>query len=123
MKIESYKDLHVWQKAIILVTDPYEISKQFPEAEKFGSTSQLRRSAISVPSNIAEGYGRNSTKSYAACLKMSRGSLLEFETQLIIANKLEYLEENNFITLSQKITGINKMLNSLIYSLEKAIIN
>ncbi|GIZ15710.1 four helix bundle protein [Capnocytophaga catalasegens] len=86
-KISSYKELIVWQKAIILVKQIYGITRLFPEEEKFGLTNQIRRSAVSIPSNIAEGYGRGSSKSYLQFLSVARGSLFELESQLYIARE------------------------------------
>ena len=80
--IESYKDLIVWQKSMNLVEDIYKTTHAFPLKEQFVLTSQIRRAAISIPSNIAEGYGRNTTKNYIQFLTVSRGSLLELETQI-----------------------------------------
>ena len=86
-KVESFKDLFVWQKGIELVNDIYKLTKQFPEDEVYGLTSQIRRAAISIPANIAEGCGRGTTKNYIQFLEISRGSLLELETLIIIAKK------------------------------------
>ena len=85
MGIKSYRDLFVWQKAMELVTAVYAIPKVFPKEEQYGLTAQIRRSAVSVPSNIAEGYGRNSTLDYTRFLQIARGSLYELQTQLEIA--------------------------------------
>jgi len=86
-KVESFKDLFVWQKGIELVNDIYKLTKQFPKDEVYGLTSQIRRAAISIPANIAEGCGRGTTKNYIQFLEISRGSLLELETLIIIAKK------------------------------------
>ncbi|HNZ41961.1 MAG TPA: four helix bundle protein [Bacteroidales bacterium] len=93
-KIDSYKDLKIWQLGIELTVDIYKLSKDFPMEERFGITVQMRRASSSVPINIAEGWGRKSTKSYSLFLKQARGSLYELETELIIANKIGYLKEN-----------------------------
>lgn len=87
--MESYKELVVWQKAIELVTDIYEVTKSFPQEERYGLIAQIQRAAISVPANIAEGWGRGSTKEYL--LRVSRGSLAELETHLIISYKLDFI--------------------------------
>lgn len=92
-KIESYKDLIVWQKGIELVNELYAITKKFPKEEIFGLTNQIRRAAVSVAANIAEGWGRNSTKNYIQFLRISRGSLYEIETMLVIANNQNYINE------------------------------
>ena len=88
-KMESYKELAVWQKAIELVTDIYEVTKSFPQEESL--IAQIQRAAISVPANIAEGWGRGSTKEYLQYLRVSRGSLAELETHLIISYKLDFI--------------------------------
>jgi four helix bundle protein len=80
--MKSYRDLIVWQKAMSLVVDVYKITEYFPDAEKFGLTSQIKRCSVSIPSNIAEGYGRNYTKDYIRFLQIARGSLFECQTQL-----------------------------------------
>lgn len=115
-KIKSYKDLLVWQKGLEIVVEIYKITNELPESEKFGLTSQLRRAAVSVSSNIAEGWGRGTQKQYANFLKIARGSLLEIETQLIISEKLNYIKyEQHIFTL---IDEESKMLNSLIKKVE-----
>ncbi len=90
-KISSYKDLIVWQKSVELVTEIYAATSKFPRDEVFGLTSQLRRCAVSVPSNIAEGQGRASKGEFIQFLSHARGSLFELETQLLIVGKLGYL--------------------------------
>ena len=124
MKIElkgsgltSYKELLVWQKSMVLVKEIYTLSESFPENEKFGLTSQIRRSVISIPSNIAEGWGRFSRKNYIQFLKVSRGSLFELETQILIAIELKYINDNE--TSQNLIIEISKMLNVLIRKLEE----
>ncbi|GJQ05041.1 four helix bundle protein [Capnocytophaga canimorsus] len=111
-RIASYKDLIVWQKSVELVSKVYEITRLFPEEEKFGLTSQIRRSAVSIPSNIAEGYGRGTSKTYLQFLSIARGSLFELETQFHIARRLRFITENNEIEYI--ISEISKMLNALI---------
>jgi four helix bundle protein len=114
--LKSYKDLIVWQKSIAMVTAVYELVKSFPDTEKFGLTSQIKRCSVSVPSNIAEGYGRATTKYYIQFLRTSRGSLFELETQLLIGKNLKYINDSEQI--DNAITEISKMLNSLIKKLE-----
>jgi four helix bundle protein len=114
--IKSYKELIVWQKAMQLVTIIYDLTKNFPEDEKFGLVSQMRRCSVSVPSNIAEGWGRMSRKNYIQFLRTSRGSLFELETQVLITKELNY--SNNSESIENLITEISKMLNSLIKKLE-----
>lgn len=117
--VKSYKELIVWQKSMKLVTLIYDLTKTFPEDERFGLTSQMRRCAVSVPSNIAEGWGRMSRKNYIQFLRISRGSLFELETQLLITKELKY--SNNSETIKSLIIEISKMLNSLIKKLEEKV--
>ena len=118
-EINSYKDLLVWQKSVKLVTSVYNLVKEFPEHEKFGLSQQMRRSAVSIPSNIAEGWGRFSRKNYMQFLRIARGSLFELETQIILAVNLEYINKDN--TLEVEIIEISKMLNALIRRLEEKV--
>lgn len=117
--IESYKDLIVWQKSMNLVEDIYNTTYDFPLKEQFVLTSQIRRAAISIPSNIAEGYGRNTTKNYIQFLTISRGSLLELETQIELCRRLKYLSDEKFKEIEMKIIEISKMLTALINKLKK----
>ena len=115
-KIKSYRDLIVWQKSMGLVTDVYRQTKTFPRDEQYGLVPQLRRSAVSIPSNIAEGYGRGSTNDYVRFLQISRGSLYEMQTQLEIALNLEHIPKISFQDLDEKSREVERMLNSLIKS-------
>jgi four helix bundle protein len=116
--IRNYRDLIVWQKSVKLVTDIYDITKAFPKDELFGLTSQIRRSAISIPSNIAEGYGRNSTGDYKRFLQIAVGSLYEMQTQLEIAYNLEYIAKDVFDEKFEKCIEIDKMSYSLIQKIK-----
>lgn len=118
-KIKTYRELIVWEKSISLVNQIYKVSKQFPNDENFGLTSQLRRSAVSVPSNIAEGYGRNSLNDYIRFLNISVGSLYEIQTQIEIAFNLEYVEKRHFEELYENTKEIERMMSSLIRKLKK----
>ena len=91
--VQSYRDLVAWNKAMELVTEIYRVTKEFPKEEVFGLMSQLRRAAVSIPSNIAEGKGRLSKGEFRQFLGNARGSLAELETQIIIAQNLNYLDE------------------------------
>jgi four helix bundle protein len=113
IKSKSYKDLEVWQLAIDLVKDIYQLTKTFPITEIYGLTLQLRKSAISIASNIAEGQGRSYAKEFRQFLFIAIGSLGELETQLIIAKKIDYISEDNLTILSEKIDRIRKMIRSL----------
>lgn len=94
--MKSYKDLIVWQKSMSLVNEIYLTTKSFPEEEKFSLVSQMRRSAISIPSNIAEGYGRGSKSEYARFVKIARGSMYELDTQMEIAKSQKFLTQENY---------------------------
>jgi four helix bundle protein len=116
-KIVSYKDLEVWKKGVRFTIEIYRITSEFPSREQFGLTNQLRRAASSIPANIAEGYGRESTKNYIQFLKTARGSLNEVETFLYIGFELEYLNKQALDNLIIKTTELGKMMNSLIKKL------
>ncbi len=118
-EVKSYKDLLIWQKGIELTEKVYQLVKSFPNEELYALTSQIKRCTISIPSNIAEGYGRKSTKNYIQFLRISRGSLFELETQLIIANKLNYITDKEIAdTIFNLIEEEGKMLNSFIKKLD-----
>lgn len=119
--IKTYKDLLIWQKGIELTKMTYVLCKNFPEDEIYGLQSQLKRSAVSIPSNIAEGWGRKYTQNFIQFLKIARGSLLELETQIIILKELGFIDENNFLKTSNLILEENKMLNAFIKSVKNSI--
>ncbi len=121
MAVTSYEDLEVWQKAMDLVTLVYRLTKGFPKEEVYGLTSQLRRAAVSVPSNIAEGQSRRSTKEFLNYLSMARGSLSEVETQAEIARRLEYIKEEEKLQLKELTRTVGRLLNGLIRSLEQKL--
>jgi len=110
----DHEKLDVWKKSMKLVTEIYQISQRFPKEEIYGLTSQMRRSAVSIPSNIAEGKGRHTNPEFCQFLIHARGSLLELETQLQIACNLGYLESQKRDDLKVKTVEIGKMLNGLI---------
>lgn len=112
--IKTYRDLIVWQKAMKLVTDIYTATKSFPPDELYALTNQVRRSAVSIPSNIAEGYGRNATGEYKRFLQIAVGSLFELQTQIEIAVNLEYLAAEQFNSLFAAAKEIELMLIALI---------
>jgi four helix bundle protein len=120
-KVKSYKDLTVWEKSVDLVTEIYKITKKFPKEEMYGLTSQITRAAISIPSNLAEGSGRGTSKSFASFLSISRGSLLEVETQLEIAKRLEYISTEKHNEIGAKLDEIGRMLNGLIRKIEEKV--
>ena len=115
--MKTYRDLLVWQKAMVFVTEIYRKTKSFSKEEVYGLTSQIRRCAVSIPSNIAEGYGRNSTSDYVRFLQIASGSLYELQTQLEISANLEYLNKNEVENLYSLSREIERMLSSLIRKL------
>jgi len=117
--IQSYRDLRVWQLAMDLAEDAYRASQTMPTAETYGFVSQIRRSATSVPANIAEGYGRESTRSYILFLKTARGSLREFETHVLLAERIGLMGNNEAHALVKNAETLGKMLYALIRSLNK----
>jgi four helix bundle protein len=116
--VRSYRDLIAWQKAVELVTEIYLISKKFPNEELFGLMSQLRRAAVSIPSNIAEGQGRLGRKEFQHFLGNARGSLWEVETQIIIARNLDYLSEAEMNNILERSAEVGRVLNGLLSSLK-----
>lgn len=117
--MESYKELEVWKKAVELVVEMYQTTKRFPREEIYTLVSQIRRAAISIPANIAEGWARGTTKEYLQYLKIARGSLMELETHVIISQRVNCLREEELEKLSTSIQQIGKMLNGLIKSLSR----
>lgn len=111
--MKDFKSLKVWQKGIKLVVEVYKSTKKFPQEELYGLTSQMRRSSVSIPSNIAEGSGRSSDKDFHRFLEISIGSSFELETQLIIAHELGFISNGNFIETSSKVHEIQKMISGL----------
>ncbi|MEX0608354.1 MAG: four helix bundle protein [Balneolaceae bacterium] len=116
--MHQYKNLKVWQKSVELATEVYSCTKQFPSEEKFGLISQIRRSTVSISSNIAEGAGRNSNKEFKNFLNYAYGSGSELDTQLIISRNLGYISENKFEDLSNKTNEVQRMIYSLSNSLK-----
>ncbi len=111
-----YQNLVVWQKSMVLAKDIFDVTARFPKSETFGLVSQMRRCAVSIPSNIAEGYGRGTNKDLVHFLYVSLGSSNELETQLILSRDFEYLNEEESSMLVQLNEQVNKMLSSLIYT-------
>jgi four helix bundle protein len=109
----KYSDLVVWQKAMDLVTIIYKVTADFPSDERFGLTSQIRRAAVSVPSNIAEGYGRKATGAYLNHISISLGSIMELETQMQIAQRLGFMDSNTCNQLLSQLDEIGRMLGGL----------
>jgi four helix bundle protein len=117
---DSYQDLIAWRKAMDLVTEVYQLTREFPREERYGLTNQLRRAAVSVPSNIAEGQARYSPKEFRLFLSHARGSLVEIETQLMIAQNLEYGSTHEIERLLDRASELGKILNGLVRSIESA---
>lgn len=118
--VSSYKDLIVWQKAMALTKELYNISSSFPENEKYGLTQQLKRCAISIPSNIAEGWGRNSNGYFIQFLNVSKGSLCEAETQLHLAFELNFIKQEVCTDAFDLSIEISKMIKALIKNIENS---
>ena len=119
--LKSYRELTVWQKSIDWVEQIYQASRNFPPEEKFGLTSQIRRAAVSVPSNIAEGAARSGTGEFLQFLSVASGSLAEVETQLILAGRLGYLPEADRQRLEMEADEISRMLGGLKRSLQSKL--
>jgi four helix bundle protein len=117
MGMESYKDLVVWQKAMLLVKEIYAIVKLLPKEEQFALSDQMRRAVVSIPSNIAEGYGRNSTNDYIRFLNIARGSKYELDTQIQICVMLNYISKEKAATALELSEEIGRMINALIKKL------
>lgn len=117
--MHKYKELTVWQKSVELAVDVYKITGEFPKEELYSLVSQVKRSAVSVPSNIAEGAGRNSSGEFVHFLGISNGSSSELETQLIIANKLGYIKDEALDTITKKINEVQNMTFKLQQKIKK----
>jgi four helix bundle protein len=118
-EVRHYRDLLVWQKAVDWVEAIYAATRSWPQEERFGLTSQIRRAAVSVPSNVAEGCARRSTAEFLRFLSIARGSLAEVETQIIIAARLGYLAQESQTALLEAADEISRMLAGLITKLEE----
>ena len=114
MKIKDYKDLRIWQKGIEIAEKIYTITDNFPKTELYGLASQMRRASVSISSNIAEGFVRNHRKEYVQFLYISLGSCAELDTQLIIANKRNYITKSKTEELAEDINHESRMIVSLI---------
>jgi len=113
-KIQSFKDLNSWKEAHKLVLMIYEVSRNFPDDEKFGLISQIRRCAVSVSSNIAEGFGRNTAKDKLQFYGIARGSILELENQLIIARDLSYVKNTDFSLIENQVFVTSRLITGLM---------
>ncbi len=116
-KIRTFRDLKVWQKGIELVKEVYSITKAFPQEEQYGITSQMKRSSVSIPSNIAEGFRRKYSKEHKQFLNIALGSCAELETQVVIAKELNYINDNQ----EQKLLGLINYICAMLVNLNKKI--
>ena len=119
MSRTKYRDLLVWQKAMDLVEDVYQATTSFPKEEMFGLTSQLRKAAVSVPSNIAEGHGRQSDRDFQRFLRIAQGSLREVETQLLLSRRLNYVDQPASSTLLESTEELGRLLNGLLKAIQR----
>lgn len=120
MYLKSYKGLTVWQRSIQLVKEVFLLTNNFPRSEIYGIISQIRRAAVSISSNIAEGYGRGSRKEYNHFLTIAYGSALELETQLIIAKELNFAKAEDFLKAEMLLDEVLRMLNVMIKKLKNS---
>ena len=121
MSLLHYRELIAWQKSMMLVKAVYALSQNFPKDERFGLTSQIRRAAVSVPSNIAEGQGRDSTREFIHHLSMAYGSLMEVETQVLIGLDLGYLEKELVSAFLRDSSEAGRIINGLMRSLRRKL--
>ncbi|HIY88526.1 MAG TPA: four helix bundle protein [Candidatus Bacteroides pullicola] len=117
----TYRDLLAWQKGIKLAKAVYQLTANYPLDERFGLTNQMRRCSVSIPSNIAEGFGRSSDKELVQFLYISLGSSNELDTQLTLSYELSYISENQFLEIGELNKEVSKMLQSLIYRRKKGL--
>ena len=122
MAVASYRDLIAWQKSVLLVTDLYNLTRSFPRDEIYGLTSQIRRAAVSIPANIAEGQGRLSTGEFRQFLGHARGSMFELESHTLIAQNLGYLSEQEVKNIVSRIHELGRLVNGLLKSLDRSTV-
>ena len=115
--VKTYKDLGIWQKGVLLAKDIYELTEKYPQKEKFGLINQMRRSAVSIPANIAEGWARTGTKEFIHFLHISNGSLAELQTFMVISRELKYSEGGTDAGVEKQIEELQKMIYAMIRSL------
>jgi four helix bundle protein len=119
--IQSFEDLEAWKLGMRLVVEVYGLTKKFPPDERFGLTQQVQRAAVSVPSNIAEGWGRQVPRDFARFLRMSRGSLYEVQTQLLLARALDYITTDEYAAVLESLDHTGRVLAGLLRSVESRI--
>lgn len=117
MKVKSYKELNVWKKSIEIVNRIYEITERFPHKENYGLSSQMQRAAVSIPSNIAEGFVRGHTAEYRQHLRVALGSCAELDTQLVIVGEREYTSQTEILSIQKELEYESRMITNLIKSL------
>ena len=117
MKVKSYKELNVWKKGIEIVNRIYEITERFPHKENYGLSSQMQRAAVSIPSNIAEGFVRGHTAEYRQYLRVALGSCAELDTQLVIVGEREYTPQTEILCIQKELEYESRMITNLIKSL------
>jgi four helix bundle protein len=120
---QGYQDLVVWQKAMELATAVYRVTRDWPHEEQYGLTSQVRRAAVAIPSNLAEGHGRSGRREFAHHVSIAYGSLCELETQLLIAERLDYSDGEATESLMERIADVRRLANGLLRSLQSATPN
>ncbi|MDX2032128.1 MAG: four helix bundle protein [Blastocatellia bacterium] len=118
---KSYRDLETWQRSMDLVAEVYEATSEFPKEETYGLRSQLRRAAVSIPSNLAEGQGRDSPREFVRHLSIAYGSLCEVETQILIAKRLTFLERDAAETLMHRCAEVGRLINGLSRAIAKQL--
>jgi four helix bundle protein len=116
--MKNYKNIKVWEKSHLLTIEVYEVTKKFPKSEIFGMISQIRRAAVSIPSNIAEGCGRNGENEFKHFLHIALGSANELEYQILLAYKLNYINKNDFTQIENLVIEVKKMLSAFIKKLK-----
>jgi four helix bundle protein len=121
MTVLTHKDLEVWKKSMDLVVTVYGLTKQFPKEEVYSLTNQIRRAAVSIPSNIAEGRGKRSTRDFIRFINIAYGSAAELETQLLISERLGYVTSEQLQPIFEEINRVNRMLNGMHSGLEKKL--
>ncbi len=119
--IKSYRDLRVWQDSMALAVDCYRMTRSFPKEETFGLTSQIRRSAASIPANIAEGHGRENTQSFIQYLRIAQGSLKELETHWLLAERIGLVKTDSVDPVTRQCEALGKMVRLLIRSLQQNV--
>ena len=117
----GHKDLVVWQKALVLAVEVHRLTDSFPTIERFGLTSQMRRAAVSIPSNVAEGAARRTTKDFVAFVHIARGSLAELETQLLLAQQVGYLRPEQMEPLMERLNEVGRLLTGVLAGLRRRV--